>query len=207
MNWMKVDGARIWGVKASRNLQTYWTCLFLAGAMFAGTIPALAAPGDACTPSKPGLPTATPQAPANTSGDARWPSKLILPSATLARTGEVSVVYHLSQGFTGHAMLHVCWTDSLGRVVEDKTVPADLLDETDITFPIDLSRAIAMRNHLQVDLIAEWKRHQGRTLQPDRSSGCRFCCSAAIHRVERLRHHDVAKLPGKSYSRPAKTGD
>jgi hypothetical protein len=37
-------------------------------------------------------------------------------------------------------------------VVEDQTVPFDLLEETDLTFHIDLARALAMENHLHVDL-------------------------------------------------------
>lgn len=86
------------------------------------------------------------------SGDAKMPGKLILPAAVLPREGSVPVVYRLSQGFTGHATVHVRWTDSLGRVVEDKTIPADLTDETTITFPLDLTRAIAMRNHVEADL-------------------------------------------------------
>ncbi|MFZ1944144.1 MAG: hypothetical protein WAU43_11045, partial [Acidobacteriaceae bacterium] len=121
-------------------------CTFLAGSLLAMTLAATAASGAAIE---------------NTSGDARMPSKLILPSSTLDRMGEVPVIYHLSQGFTGHATLHVRWTDSLGRVVEDKTLPADLLDETEITFPIDMSLAVAMKNHLHVDLTLNGKDVKG----------------------------------------------
>ncbi len=121
-------------------------CTILAGTLLAMTLTASAAAGAATV---------------NTSGDAKRPSKLILPSDVLARTGEVPVVYRLSQGFTGHAGVHVLWTDSLGRTVEDKTLPADLLDETDITFPIDMSLAVAMRNHLRVDLTLNGKDIKG----------------------------------------------
>jgi Beta-galactosidase len=126
-----------------------WTkkSLTLATAMLAIALPAFTALAAAAT--------------VNTSGDARKPSKLILPSEVLTRTGEVPVVYRLSQGFTGHATLHVLWTDSLGRTVEDKTLPADLLDETDITFPIDMSFAVVMRNHLHVDLTLNGKDIKG----------------------------------------------
>ncbi len=108
------------------------------------------------------------------SGDARMPSELLLPSSTLARTGEIPVVYHLSQGFTGHAVLHVRWTDSLGRVVEDKTIPADLLDETDITFHIDLSHAIAMKNHIQADLSLDGKDIKGASFNKQESAQADF---------------------------------
>ncbi len=121
-----------------------WTkpCTILAGTLLAMTLSATVALGAATV---------------NTSGDARHPSKIILPSTVLPRTGEVPVVYRLSQGFTGHASVHVLWTDSLGRTVEDRTLPADLLDETEITFPIDMSRAVAMKNHLHVDLTLNGK--------------------------------------------------
>ena len=96
-----------------------------------------------------------------TLGTARSMAQLTLPSSTLDRTGEVPVLFHLSQGFTGHAILHVHWTDSYGRVVQDKTVSADLLDETQVAFSLDLSRAIAMKNHLQVDLSLNGKDIKG----------------------------------------------
>ena len=57
--------------------------------------------------------------------------------------------------------MHVRWTDSLGRTVEDKTLPADLMDETDITFPIDMPLAVAMRNHLRADLTLNGKDIKG----------------------------------------------
>jgi len=75
--------------------------------------------------------------------------------------GNVLVVYRLNRGFTGHAVLHVRWADSLGRVVEDKTLPSDLIDEVEIPFHIDLSRAIAMKNHLDVDLSLNGKDIKG----------------------------------------------
>lgn len=102
------------------------------------------------------------------------PSTLILPSATLARTGEVPVIYHLSQGFTGHAVLHVHWTDSLGRVIEDKTIPADLLDETEITFHINMADAIAMKNHLQADLSLNGKDVKGAPYNQSESAEADF---------------------------------
>ncbi|HKS71862.1 MAG TPA: hypothetical protein VJQ82_01620, partial [Terriglobales bacterium] len=100
--------------------------------------------------------------------------QLVLPSSTLERTGEVPVVYRLGRGFTGHATLHLRWTDSLGRTVEDKTVPADLLDETEITFHIDMSRAIAMKNHLSVNLSLDGKDVNGEAVRRDETAEADF---------------------------------
>ncbi|MEO6828411.1 MAG: hypothetical protein ABI164_01275, partial [Acidobacteriaceae bacterium] len=100
--------------------------------------------------------------------------QLVLPSSTLDRVAGVPVIYRLGQGFTGHATLHVQWTDVLGRVVEDETVPADLTDEIDITFPLDLSRAVAMKNHLHVDLSLDGKDVKGATYQRQESADADF---------------------------------
>ncbi len=99
---------------------------------------------------------------------------LVLPSSSLERTGEVPVEYHLSRGFTGHATLHLRWTDSLGRVVEDKMVPADLLDETQVTFHLDMSRAVAMKNHLHVDLSLDGKAINGTAFRRDETAEADF---------------------------------
>ena len=104
--------------------------------------------------------------------DQAW--RLILPSSTLERTGEVPVVYRLERGFTGRATLHIHWTDSLGRVVEDKTVPYDLLDETSITFHINLARAVAMENHLDVALALDGKGVNGTPIREDETAGADF---------------------------------
>jgi hypothetical protein len=146
MNWTKVYAGKIWSPKRFPDCKNICIRFAIAATMLAIVTPIFAAAGAQTV---------------NTSGDARRPSKLILPSAVLSRTGEVPVVYRLSQGFTGHAGLHVLWTDSLGRTVEDKTLPADLLDETDITFRIDMSLNVAMRNHLRVDLTLDGKDIKG----------------------------------------------
>ncbi len=146
MIWKKADGGRTRNTKRLLKCMKDCTGFAMVGTMLAIAISAITASGANTV---------------NTSGDARRPSKLILPSATLTRTGEVPVVYRLSQGFTGHAILHVVWSDSLGRTVEDKTLPADLLDETEITFPIDMSLAVAMKNHLHVDLTLNGKDIKG----------------------------------------------
>ena len=103
--------------------------------------------------------------------------QLLLPSAALERTGEVPVVYPLSRGFTGRATLHIHWTDSLDRVVEDTTVPFDLLDETSITFHINLARAVAMQNHLRVDLSLDGKGVSGAPIRKQESAEADFIAS------------------------------
>jgi len=153
--------------------------LALAGTLLTIGLPALAASTDAPKPTKPrpsaaSPQTASPQTPVNTSGDAKRPAELILPSTTLQRTGDALVKYHLSEGYTGHAVLHLRWTDSLGRIVEDKTIQSDLIDETEIPFHIDLSQAVAMRNHLEADLSLDGKGVSGKPYKIQESAQADF---------------------------------
>ncbi|MGH9327591.1 MAG: beta-galactosidase [Terriglobia bacterium] len=99
---------------------------------------------------------------------------LILPSATLQRTGRVTVIFPLARGFTGQATLHIVWTDSLGRTVLDKTEITDLVDETSIPFHIDMTRAIAMKNHLSVDLALNGTGIQGGPIQKTETAEADF---------------------------------
>ena len=70
---------------------------------------------------------------------------IVLPSNTLERTGIVPVTYRTNRQVSGQGMLKIRWTDSLGRVVEDRTIPVTLTDESEFTFPLDLRRAVAMK--------------------------------------------------------------
>lgn len=101
-------------------------------------------------------------------------AQLTLPSSTLDRSGETVVIYRLPQGFTGHATLRIRWTDSLGRTVEDRTISSDLIDETEIPFHIDLSLAVAMKNHLQADLSLDGKDINGAPYKKQRTAQADF---------------------------------
>lgn len=82
-------------------------------------------------------------------------ARLILPYAVLERRGVVPIRFVMEHGYTGSGQLTVRWSDSLGRVVEEDTRPIELHDEIEFSFPLDLSRAIAMKNELQVRLSFE----------------------------------------------------
>lgn len=84
--------------------------------------------------------------------DALRKASLTLPSNALERIGMVPVVFRFEHGRSGSGQLSVRWTDSLGRVVLEDTHPITLNDEIQISFPIDLTRAVAMKNTLQATL-------------------------------------------------------
>jgi Beta-galactosidase/Beta-galactosidase trimerisation domain len=69
---------------------------------------------------------------------------------SVERTGPVPAIYRLNGQITGTGTLTVRWTDSLGRVVEDRTTPLELIDENQAGFTIDTRKAVAIENQLQV---------------------------------------------------------
>jgi hypothetical protein len=81
--------------------------------------------------------------------------QLILPAEALERPATITAIYRTTGQATGKGELHIKWTDSYGRVVEDRAIPIQLTDETDIRFPLDLWRAVAVQNELHVHLSFE----------------------------------------------------
>lgn len=75
-------------------------------------------------------------------------AELVLPSPALERSGPAAIVYRMNSLATGKGELNVRWTDSYGRLMEDRTIPVALNDENEIGFSIDMRRAVAMRNEI-----------------------------------------------------------
>ena len=74
---------------------------------------------------------------------------LTLPSRTLERKGTVPATMRFGHAHTGKGNLHVRWTDSLGRVVQEYDKPVELTDEEEFNFSLDMTRAVAMENTLE----------------------------------------------------------
>ncbi|MDA3921623.1 MAG: beta-galactosidase [Salinisphaera sp.] len=77
--------------------------------------------------------------------------ELRLPAAVMAREGTVTVAYEMTEPFTGHISLHLHWTDSLGRLVDEQAMSVNVAGKRGISFKIDMAHALAMKNHLRVD--------------------------------------------------------
>ena len=110
--------------------------------------------------------------------------ELVLPDSALERDRPVTAVYRTNPQATGKGTLAIKWTDILGRVVEDRTVPVTLTDETEIRFPLDLRRAVAMVNEVKVHFSFEGVNKKG---APD-------------HREEDATVSFVAKPPDRKWS-------
>ncbi len=83
--------------------------------------------------------------------------EIVLPSTALERDSTIAAKYRMSSAITGAGRLTLHWTDVLGRVVEDRAIPFELNDESEIHFPLDVRRAVAMKNHLQVHVSIQGK--------------------------------------------------
>ncbi|MDQ6664232.1 MAG: beta-galactosidase, partial [Acidobacteriota bacterium] len=86
---------------------------------------------------------------------------IVLPSTALERDSAIAAKYHMASAVTGPGRLSLHWTDVLGRVVEDRAIPFELTDEMEIHFPLDIRRAVAMKNHLQVHVSIQGKNQKG----------------------------------------------
>ncbi len=101
-------------------------------------------------------------------------SELVLPSSVLERDKPVDVLYHLGTQHTGKANVSVRWTDSLGRVVEDRNFTVELSDEDQFSFPLDLRRAVAMKNTLHVHLSMDNTNKKGETARKEEDEEINF---------------------------------
>ena len=87
--------------------------------------------------------------------------EIILPSQALERDAPVRVVYRTGSLATGKGELSIKWTDTYGRIVEDRKFPFELTDESEVGFQLDLRRAVAMRNELSVHFSFEGVNKRG----------------------------------------------
>jgi hypothetical protein len=80
--------------------------------------------------------------------------ELVLPQA-VERNQSVEVVYRFDKPVTGHGFLDVEWNDAVGRVVEQRRVPLDLSEAAEVALPLDVRRAVTMKNRLTTHLSIE----------------------------------------------------
>lgn len=80
---------------------------------------------------------------------AAWGGELVFPPV-VERDAEVPGVYRISRA-TGKGVLSILWKDVWGRIVDERKIPVELNDETEIGFRLDARRAVAMKNELDVN--------------------------------------------------------
>lgn len=109
-------------------------------------------------------------------------AELILPSLALERDQSVVAMYRTNPQATGKGELTLNWTDVLGRVVEQRKISVELTDETEIRFPLDLRRTVAMDNELQAHLSLEGVNKKGERDHREEDASVRFVAKPAARR-------------------------
>ncbi len=108
-------------------------------------------------------------------------AQLILPADALERDGMVHVVFRTNPLATGRGTLSIDWTDVHGRVVDHRSLSAEMSDETDIGFDIDLRRARGMQNELRAHLLFDGQDKKGRSDHRDEVASRTFIAKPPVH--------------------------
>ncbi len=131
-------------------------------------------------------------------GTAAFSAEIVLPGTPLERAGPAPIVYRTNQLATGKGELAVRWTDAHGRLVEDRKIAVELLDENEIGFTLDLRRAAAMRNELTAHLHFEGVNRKGEPDRRDEETKTEFIASPPDRRwwdynIVMWQHHTAAQ--------------
>ncbi|MFB3922033.1 MAG: beta-galactosidase [Terriglobia bacterium] len=108
---------------------------------------------------------------------------IVLPSSALERDGPALFTYRTNGLATGKGELSLKWTDSYGRVVDERKIPVQLNDESEFRFTLDLRRAVAMQNELTAHFTFEGTNRKG----------------ARDHREEDARISFIARPPDRKW--------
>ena len=134
-------------------------------------------------------------------GGLAFAGEIVLPSSALERAGPVTAIYRTNTRATGKGELAIRWTDVHGRVVEDRKIPVELTDETDIGFRLDLRRAAAMKNELRVHFSLEGVNKRGAPDRREEDAAVSFVASPP-HRtwwdytIVMWQHYPIELVPG-----------
>jgi len=93
----------------------------------------------------------------------------------------VHVVFRTGALATGRGVLSIEWTDVHGRMVDRRSLPVELSDETDAGFDIDLRRARGMQNELRAHLIFDGHDKKGGPDHRDEEASRSFTAKPPIH--------------------------
>jgi len=79
--------------------------------------------------------------------------QIIPPAPVLDRDRPAEFVYRMDEPATGSGTLAIEWTDSYGRIIERRAIHFAAAHVSSLTFPLDLRRAVAMRNEVRAHLV------------------------------------------------------
>jgi hypothetical protein len=84
-------------------------------------------------------------------GGAAPADELAMPKA-VERGSQLTAAYRFDKPATGRGFLDIEWTDADGREVERRRIPLDLADASQVSFRLDMRRAVTVKNELAAHL-------------------------------------------------------
>jgi hypothetical protein len=99
--------------------------------------------------------------------------ELVLPQA-LERGQSAEVAYRFGTPSTGHGFLDIDWSDVDRRVVERRRIPLDLTDAREVTFTLDMRRAVTVKNQLVARLSLDRLDHSGNDIHHENDEAKSF---------------------------------
>ena len=106
--------------------------------------------------------------------------ELVLPEV-LERNRSIEVVYRFDKPATGHGFLDIEWSDVDGRVVERRRIPIDLAGAAELVFPLDIRRAVTMKNRLAAHLSFDGLDQSGKAAHREHDEATSFIASPSDH--------------------------
>jgi hypothetical protein len=110
-----------------------------------------------------------------------WSADIVLPAAPLERSRPAHATYRTNMLATGKGELSIKWIDADGRVVEDRKIPVELIDENEVGFTLDLRRAVAMRNTLTAHFVFDGVNRKGEKDHRQEDAKAEFIASPPDH--------------------------
>ena len=108
-------------------------------------------------------------------------AQIVLPSNSFERNATVHAIFRTGGLATGKGELKIEWTDVYGRLVDSRTIPVVLDDETDIGFDLDLRRAAAMQNELHAHLSFKGLNKKNAADKRDEDATAQFIAKPPVH--------------------------
>lgn len=112
-----------------------------------------------------------------------WPvgaDELVLPQA-LERDQSAVVAYRFGTPTTGHGFLEIEWSDVTGRLVEQRRIPLELADASEVDFSLDIRRAVTTKNRLIAHLSLDGQDQSGSKVHHERDEATPFIASPPDH--------------------------
>jgi hypothetical protein len=90
---------------------------------------------------------------------------------------QFEVIYRFEKPATGSGFLDVEWHDVDDRLVERRRIPLGLADAGELTFPLDIRRAVTMKNRLAVHLALDGVDQLGNKFHRENRKAASFIAS------------------------------